>query len=457
MYDLLIAGGGIIGLTSAVSAARRGMRVCLLDAASGPALETSFANAGELSFGYSGPWATPGILRDVPGMLLDPRSPLRIRPDTSSFDAAVYQMKWLRWMAMNSKPSRFERNKRRIVDLSAYSKAARASFGVPPEQFDHRARGTLQLFRDIKKFEATVAADELVLRRSGVDFTVADAARCVEQEPALANIAEKIAGGLIFHADETGDCYKFAVELAKIATNLGVELRWNTRVTSIKADRFVRGVATTRGDFAAAAVVLATGHWTRELAAPLGLKVPIYPVRGYSLTAPIANEEKAPVSTVLDQDSKVAITRFEGRIRAGGTAEVGGVSKPEDVRRHSLLVDIVSTLFPGAITTGAGAPITHWSGLRPMTPDGTPIVGATVCPGLYINAGHGTLGWTQSFGSAEFLGDVLIGAKPSLDPSQYALARYGRWVRNTLFDFSSLTGPEPTGALERMSSTATWR
>lgn len=440
--DVLVIGAGVIGTTTAYELAVRGFRVRVLDASVGPAMETSFANAGELSYGYSGPWSVPGIVWEVPGMLMNKHSPLRIRPDFSTVENLRFQLNWLRWMGLNSKQEHFDRNKKRIVDLSSYSKECRLRFPVPDEVFDRRAKGTLQLFRTKAKFDSTTAADIPVLSAEGVDFTLVDRDGCVEQEPGLARIVKSIAGGIVFRADETGDCHRFTQALALLAEQRGVDFIWKARVQSLLADKNgMRGVMTNKGFFAAPTVVVATGPWTRKLLLPLGLKVPVYPVRGYSLTAPVWNEADAPVSTVLDQDSKVAITRFASRVRVGGTAEVGGFNKPEDINRRTMLLETVSSIFPGAVDVSPGSFVQHWAGYRPMTPDGTPIIGRTDCAGLYLNTGHGTLGWTQAFASAAFLSDLMTGCPTVLNPRDYELGRYGRRVRTDHF----LPTPAHTG------------
>lgn len=433
MNKITIIGAGVVGMTLAYALQRRGILVDVIDARDGAAQETSYANAGELSFGYSGPWATPGLLAKTPGMLLNPRGPLRLRPDFSSIQAFLTQLRWMYWFSLNTKESRFNRNKRRIVALSSYSKVAQQKvFSELELDFSHQKLGTLQLFREEKLFEKTMRNDLSALQEGGVRFSVANASECIAQEPALEKIAHQIAGGLIFTDDETGDCHAFTKQLACLLESRGVRFFYNTQVKSIRADSGgVRGLDTSRGHFATNHIVLACGPWTSRLAKPLRLVVPIYPVRGYSLTAPIVEASHAPISTVLDETTKIAITRLGDVVRVGGTAEISGFDAPASIKRHNLLCETLRNVFPGCAQMVSGSEIEHWEGFRPMTPDGTPIIGKTVVPGLYINAGHGTLGWTQSFGSAELCAAIIANEMPALAPEDYELARYGRTFQNS--------------------------
>lgn len=424
-YDAVVIGAGIIGVTTASMLRRNGLSVLVVEASAMAAEQTSAANAGELSYGYSGPWATPGLLAAIPGMLRDPNGPLRIRPD-DSFAGLMRQLQWGRWFAMNTSAKRFETNKRRILQLSRLSAAQQEEFDVPGSAWAHQKLGTLQLFRSHAVFQKVLRNDLPTLRASGVNVVVADVAQCVTQEPGLADVASKIVGGLIFTDDQTGDCAAFTRELAKQEQAAGVDFAYSTAVQGIDIDKFgVRSVATSKGRFYAKRVVACAGYWTTSLLHhSCGLRVPIYPVRGYSLTVQTPEGEPTVTSTILDEMSKVALTRLSGNtLRVAGTAEICNPNRPADPRRMDLLAQVTAELFPTAIsaTTDRGM----WYHGRPMTPDGTPVIGATVVPGLFINAGHGTLGWTQSFGSARQVADVVVGRVPLLDPTDYELSRYG--------------------------------
>lgn len=438
--DVVVIGSGIAGVTTASQLRQSGLAVLVIDASRAAAEQTSAANAGELSFGYSGPWATPGLLQSVPFMLMDPEGPLRIHLD-SSLSGLWKQSKWLRWFGMNTRQNAFEQNKERIINLSQYShQVLQESFNYFPDQWAYQSKGTLQLFRERKSFDKVLRNDLPTLRQSGVNVTVATEADCIRQEPGLAHVSDKIVGGLIFHDDSTGDCAKYTRMLAGLEQSAGVNFMYNTTVTSIDVDKFgVRGVQTTRGAIVCNRVVVCGGYWTAALLQrSCGLSVPIYPVRGYSLTIEVDAYAASVRSTILDERTKVALTNLgPGVLRVAGTAEICNPVRAADPKRYDLLAKVTQALFPQVISSVT--PRNYWIGHRPMTPDGTPVIGSTPVPGLFLNSGHGTLGWTQSFGSAKLIADVLLSKTPALDASQYELMRYGRRILNRR-DYYKFTG-----------------
>lgn len=267
-----------------------------------------------------------------------------------------------------------------------------------------------------------VAKDVKVLAQSGVPFEVLDAAGCVAAEPGLARARDRIVGGLRLPNDETGDCFKFTVALADLLAGMGVRFQFRRPITGLlEAGGRIVAARTAEGDVTADAFVAALGSYTPALVRPLGLRLPVYPVKGYSITASIAQAEHAPVSTLLDESYKVAITRLGDRIRVGGMAEISGFNNTLHPRRRATLEHSLQSLFPDA---GAVGEATFWSGLRPMTPDGTPVVGATPIPNLYINAGHGTLGWTMACGSGQVIADLVSGAPSAIETRDLAISRY---------------------------------
>ncbi|WP_425104380.1 D-amino acid dehydrogenase [Ancylobacter sp.] len=414
---IVILGAGVIGVTSAYYLAKAGHEVTVLDRQPGPALETSYANAGEVSPGYASPWAAPGIPMKALKWLFMKHAPLIIQP---RFDVATWR--WMLAMLSNCTAARYAVNKGRMVRLAEYSRDClaelRAETGIA---YDERMQGTLQVFRTQKQLDG-IGKDIEVLRADGVPFEVLDRAGCVAAEPGLARAAEKIVGGLRLPGDETGDCFKFTTALAARAETLGVSFRYGVDIRGIKtaAGRVV-AVETAAGEVHADRFVAALGSFTPQLLAPLGLDLPIYPVKGYSITVPIVEERLAPVSTVMDETYKVAITRLGDRIRVGGMAEIAGFSTSLPPSRQATLVQSVESLFGGA---GDQSRASFWSGLRPMTPDGTPIIGRTRYPNLFLNAGHGTLGWTMSCGSSRVLADLISDRTPDIDGDDLALARY---------------------------------
>ena len=414
---VVIIGAGVIGTATAYYLALAGCEVVVIDRQPGPGLETSFANAGQISPGYASPWASPDVPSKIPAWLLMEHAPLILQP---KLDAAM--IGWLLGMLRNCTAARYARNKARMGRLAEYSRqeliALRAETGIA---YDGRAKGTLQLFRKQSQLDA-VGKDTEVLRRDGVPFEVLDRQGCIAAEPGLASSSETIAGGLRLPNDETGDCFKFTVELAARAEALGVRFAYDTAIARIirEGDRVV-GVATDRGVFSGDSYVVAAGAFSPALVRPLGIRLPVYPVKGYSVTLPIVAEERAPQSTLLDESYKIAITRLGDRIRVGGMAEISGYKLGIKPSRQRTLDYSLQSLFPGAGDLSAGK---YWAGLRPMTPDGTPVIGPTPIANLFLNTGHGTLGWTMACGSGRVVADTITGRKPEIDTDGLGLSRY---------------------------------
>lgn len=414
---VLILGSGVIGVTSAYYLARAGHEVTVVDRQPEPALETSFANAGEVSPGYSSPWAGPGVPVKAVKWLLMKHGPLVVRP---KLDPVMWV--WLLKMLRNCTSARYAVNKSRMIPIAEYSRDSlrdlRRDIGI---QYDERSQGTLQLFRYQAQLDGT-GEDIAVLKQYGVPFEVLGREGCIAVEPALAGVKEKFAGGLRLPQDETGDCHMFTQALAKHAEALGVRFMFNTGIDRIVTDGTrVGGIATSAGMLQADAYVLALGSWSSRLVAPLGISLPVYPVKGYSITVPIKDASGAPESTVMDESYKVAITRLGNRIRVGGTAEISGFSTKLYDARRATLDHSLTDLFPRG---GDLSRATFWSGLRPMTPDGPPVIGPTQYANLHLNTGHGTLGWTMSCGSGRVLADMLSGKNPDVDVSALTVDRY---------------------------------
>ena len=415
---VLVLGSGVIGVTSAWYLARAGHEVVVVDRQEGAGRETSFANAGQLSYGYSSPWAGPGVpLKAVKWLLMHHR-PFVFWPRP---DGAM--LSWLARMAANCTEAAYRRNKGRMVRVAEYSRVALAELrGTTGIEFDHRAQGTVQLFRTQKQLDH-VGDDTGVLDGYGVPWELLDPAGCIAAEPALARVRERFVGGLRLPQDETGDAFLFTQRLAELAREAGVAFHLGVGIAGIRAEAGrVTAVETDHGDFSADAYVVALGSHTPAALRPLGLRLPVYPIKGYSLTLPVTAEAAAPVSTVMDETYKIAITRLGSRIRVGGTAEIAGFSTSLRVPRRATLEHSVRDLFPDG---GDIAAARFWTGLRPMTPDGTPVIGRTPLPNLYTNTGHGTLGWTMACGSGRVLADIVSGRTPEIDVSDLGIARYG--------------------------------
>ena len=414
---VLILGSGVIGTCTAYYLAKAGHQVTVIDRQPGPALETSFGNAGEVSPGYSSPWAGPGVpLKAIQWMLMH-HSPLVIRP---LLDPAMWR--WGAQMLRNCTEARYQINKGRMVRLAEYSRDClvqlRADTGIA---YDDRSQGTLQLFRTQKQLDGT-AKDIDILKQYKVPFQLLDREAYLQYEPALALVKEKFVGALRLPGDETGDCFKFTNALAKMAEALGVEFRYGVQIDRIAADgKQITGVHTSAGLLTAESYLVALGSYSPILLKPLGFNLPVYPVKGYSITVPITNAAGAPESTVMDETHKVAVTRLGDRIRVGGTAELAGYSLELHEERRNTLNHVVTDLFPqGGDTSKA----TFWTGLRPMTPDGTPVLGGTPYPNLHLSTGHGTLGWTMAAGTGRVMADVLSKRTPEISMEGLTLARY---------------------------------
>ncbi|MDQ2695023.1 MAG: D-amino acid dehydrogenase [Pseudomonadota bacterium] len=415
---IIILGSGVIGVTTAYFTALAGHEVIVLDRQAGPALETSFANAGEISPGYSSPWAAPGLPLKAVKWLFMKHRPLVIWPRP---DPALWRWGWM--LLRNCTAACYELNKGRMLPLAGYSRDVlrqlRADAGIA---YDERALGTLQLFRSQKQVDG-VGRDTRILDRFEVPYELLDVDGCVRAEPALGRVREKIAGGLRLPGDETGDCFKFTNALEALARRQGVEFRYGVAITGLTTDGDrLAEVRTDRGGIIGDAYVVALGSHSPLLLRQIGITVPVYPVKGYSITAPVSDPDAAPASTVMDETYKIAITRLDGRIRAAGTAELAGYNlKLREARRRAILHS-ASDLYPQG---GDYSQVQFWAGLRPMTPDGPPILGPTRYKNLYLNTGHGTLGWTMACGSGRVLADILSDRPPEIDLCGLTIHRYG--------------------------------
>lgn len=413
---VVILGSGVVGVASAWYLAQAGHEVTVIDRQPGVALETSAANAGQISPGYAAPWAAPGVPFKAIKWMFQRHAPLAIRPDGSRF-----QLEWMWQMLRNCDMRHYQQNKSRMVRIAEYSrdclKLLRQETGIA---YEGRQGGTLQLFRTSQQFESATK-DIAVLKEAGVPYELLEAARLAEAEPALAATQHLLTGGLRLPNDETGDCQLFTQRLAEKAAGAGVTFRFATPVDALLQEgNKIVGVKCGAETVTADAFVVAFGSYSTSLLRDI-VSIPVYPLKGYSLTIPIKNAAASPVSTVLDETYKVAITRFDDRIRVGGMAEIVGYNTKLLPARRETLEKVVGDLFPqgGDITQAS-----FWTGLRPMTPDGTPIVGRTPLKNLFLNTGHGTLGWTMACGSGQLLSDIISGRTPAIAADDLSVMRY---------------------------------
>lgn len=413
---VLVLGSGVIGVASAYYLAQQGAEVTVLDRQTGPAEETSFGNAGQISPGYSTPWAAPGIPFKAVKWMFQHHAPLAI-----NLDGSMWQLNWMAQMLKNCNPASYAINKERMTRVAEYSRDClrelRKETGI---SYEHRSKGTLQVFRNEAQLEM-VQRDIAVLQECGVAHELLLGADLAKVEPALAHAQDKLVGGLHLPNDETGDCYLFTNALANVARELGVQFKFNQNVERlvIEGDE-IKGVVVNGELLTADKYVLAFGSYSRDFLKPLDLDLPVYPVKGYSLTIPIVDANFAPQSTVLDETYKIAITRFDQRIRVGGMAELSGFNHNLKDNRRATLEMVTQELFPG----GNLAEASFWTGLRPMTPDSTPIIGATRFKNLFLNTGHGTLGWTMACGSGKLISDMVLNHKTDISTEGLSLGRY---------------------------------
>ena len=414
---VLVLGSGVIGVASAYYLAAKGAQVTVLDRQSGPAEETSFANAGQISPGYSTPWAAPGIPFKAVKWMFQHHAPLAI-----NLDGSLWQLNWMAQMLKNCNPASYSINKERMTRVAEYSRDClrqlRQDTGI---HYEHRSKGTLQVFRSEAQLDM-VQRDIAVLQACGVSHQLlVGADQLAQVEPALAYAQDKLVGGLHLPNDETGDCYLFTNALAGVAQEMGVEFKFNQNVERLitQGDE-IKGVVVNGEVLTADKYVLAFGSYSRDFLKPLQLDLPVYPVKGYSLTVPIMDEKFAPQSTVLDETYKIAMTRFDQRIRVGGMAELSGFNRELNTDRRATLEMVTQELFPGGDLSQAQ----FWTGLRPMTPDSTPIIGATRFSNLFLNTGHGTLGWTMACGSGKLISDLVMNHQPDISTEGLSIQRY---------------------------------
>jgi len=413
---VVVLGSGVVGVTSAWYLSQAGHEVTVIEREPGSALQTSAANAGQISPGYASPWAAPGVPLKAIKWMFERHAPLAI-----GLDGTAFQLKWMWQMLRNCDTRHYMENKERMVRLAEYSrdclKALRDSTGI---EYEGRQGGTLQLFRTEQQYE-NATRDIAVLEEAGVPYQLLESARLAEVEPALAEVAHKLTGGLRLPNDETGDCQLFTQRLAQMAEQADVVFRYNTPVDRLLYEgEKIYGVKCGDEVIKADAYVMAFGSYSTAMLKGI-VDIPVYPLKGYSLTIPVAEESGAPVSTILDESYKIAITRFDNRIRVGGMAEIVGFNTELLQPRRETLEMVVRDLFPRG---GRVEEATFWTGLRPMTPDGTPVVGRTPFKNLWLNTGHGTLGWTMACGSGQLLSDLISGRSPAIPYDDLGVARY---------------------------------
>jgi len=390
---IVVLGAGVVGVTCAWYLRQAGHEVQVLDRREGPGLETSFANGGQISADHAAPWAKPGVPLQALKWMTQEDAPLlfRLRADPA-------QWRWGLQFLRNCTAERFKENAARLQRLGRYSRAQlqdlRKDTGI---QYDRVARGILVLYTEGRQFEPGMKTPD----------------ECVALEPALAPMKHRLTGGRMYPEDESGDAYKFTVGLAKLCEANGVAFEFAVDIQGFSREKEkITGIRTSKALVQADAYVLALGSYSPLLARPLGIDLPIYPLKGYSVTMPVKDPAAAWTVSLSDEAHKLVLSRMGDRLRIAGTAELNGYDTTINTVRCEAIVKRVMELFPGA---GDPSKATCWAGLRPATPDNLPCVGRTKYPNLFLNTGHGTLGWTHACGSGKLIADLVSGRRPEVE------------------------------------------
>ena len=410
---VLVLGAGVVGVTAAWYLAADGHEVTVVDRQPGPALEPSFANGGQVSASHAEPWSEPGAPLQILRWLGRADAPFLFRPQ-----ADWQQWRWGLQFLRECLPARNRRNTLACVRLALYSRdclqALRAETGI---EYDHLARGILDLYTEPHAF-AEAAAAAARMAAIGSVLAVKTVAECVAIEPALAACRDRLVGGIHAPDDESGDAHRFTCELARRAAEAGVTFRWGLAAEmlavsggSVAGVRCIDGEGRAEG-IAADACVVAAGSHSPRLLRPVGVVAPIYPLKGYSATLDIGDHSGAPTVSLTDAGHRIVITRLGTRLRVAGTAELAGYDTGLDAVRCEALVRRLFELLPDAAERGSAQ---FWAGLRPATPSNVPLVGRTHLRNLYVDTGHGTLGWTMACGSGRALADIVAGRRPDVD------------------------------------------
>jgi len=385
-----VLGAGVIGVTAAWYLRQAGHEVRVLDRREGPGLETSFANGGQVSADHAAPWAKPGVPLQALQWMMREDAPLlfRLRADPA-------QWRWVLSFLRNCTASRYRENASRLQRLGRYSRsllqALRQETGI---QYEQASRGILVLYTEGRAFESGMKTPE----------------ECVAIEPAVAPMKHRLAGGRLYPDDESGDAYKFTAELAKLCAANGVYFEFGVSIEGFSTEKGkIAAVETRSSSIEADAYILALGSYSPVLARPLGIDLPIYPLKGYSVTMPVKDTKAAWTMSLSDEAHKLVLSRLGDRLRIAGTAELNGYDTSINEFRCKAIVERVMDLFPDA---GDPSQAEFWAGLRPATPSNLPCLGATKISNLFLNTGHGTLGWTHACGSGRILADIVSGREP---------------------------------------------
>jgi len=414
---VIILGSGIVGTASAWFIRQEGHDVTVIERQPGPAQETTFANGCQISVSHSEPWANPSAPKKILKWLGKEDAPLLYR-----FRAEKLQWEWGANFLRQCTPGKTAYNIRQCLAVADFSlrtlRALRAEIHI---EYDYLTRGIMHFYTDKDEFEASKPGAQL-MTSLGCPRNSIDVEEVVRIEPALASIKDKLVGGDYTPGDEHGDSRAFTIGLAKKAAERGVEFRFNTtgvRLLTEGAGATARitgvEIINSTGEYEilkADAFVIAMGSFSAPFLKPLGIKLMIYPAKGYSATYPILNQDAAPSVSLIDAEYKLVFAKLGNRLRVGGTAEINGYGRELNMTRCEALTRRTQELFPEACDYSQPH---FWSGLRPMTPSNIPYIGKTKYSNLFLNTGHGTLGWTMGCGSGRAIADIISGRQPEIN------------------------------------------
>ncbi|GGF51890.1 D-amino-acid dehydrogenase [Terasakiella brassicae] len=415
---VLVLGAGVVGTTTAFYLQKAGHEVVVLDRQETSAMETSFANGGQIAAAHADPWASPTTPWKALKWLGKKDAPLLFH--YLHLDPALWS--WCFQFLKNCTSRKTEINTERTLRIALHSrkclKELRRELNL---SYDQREEGILHFYRDSKEFDQAVHA-ACIMRKYGLDRRVLSPSQCLECEPALSHVGEQLVGGIYSQDDESGDAHKFSQAIERSAKVNGVDFRFNHDIHRLIVENGkIQGVSTNHGTIKADAYVVCMGSFSRFLVKEHGINLPIYPAKGYSITLPLLKPQNAPTVSLTDDEFKLVISRFGNRLRVAGTAELGGYSTALNDVRTDFILKKTMELFPGCANPEDAE---LWAGLRPKTPDSVPIIGKTSIDSLYLNTGHGTLGWTMSCGSAQVITDIIGEKTPEISLSGLSYDRF---------------------------------
>jgi D-amino-acid dehydrogenase len=424
---VLVLGAGIIGVSTAWHLLQNGHEVTLVDRQAEAASETSFANAAQISVSYCEPWANKDAPLKALKWMFSDEAPLLFRP-RFPIGAGWHQYRWGLEFLANCNDAAFERNVAQIVALGRYSHAAlRTVVDQTGIEYNRLEKGIAHIFTDERAFASANEAASL-MRRYGVDRQIVSTQELLRIEPAFKSFAEKIVGGTYTASDESGDAREFTRQLSARCGQLGAQLLFGHDIISLhKLGNAIDSVALrarstgVERQIHADAVVVACGSYSAPLLRSVGVNLPVYPGKGYSVTLPLLKPDAAPQVSTIDDEKKIAMTRLGNTLRVAGTIEVGGydvsLDTPLAQKRLELLLKRIEAMLPGVADTrtpAQGGNPQYWAGLRPATPTNIPFIGQTKVNKLWVNTGHGTLGWTHGAGSGKAIAELISGRKPEM-------------------------------------------